>query len=104
MKQTMTFYDFQRWFENVRPNNFSREGLVELFNYFEEFEEGTGEEWEFDGIALCCDFTEYEDLDEFKANYTCQEYQEIEDWDGLEDYTTTIPLGNSKKGCIIQNF
>ncbi len=53
MIRTMNFYDFSRWFEVNRPNNFSRAGLVELFNYFEEFEEGTGETWEFDGIALC---------------------------------------------------
>ena len=103
----MNFYDFQRWFEQVRPNNFSNTGLRALFDYLEDFEEDTGEEWEFDGIALCCEFTEYDDLDEFKSNYTCEEYQDLEDWYGLEDYTITIPLGcgmDSKNGCIIQNF
>ena len=77
----MNFYDFSRWFEQNRPNNFSLAGLRALFDYFEEFEEDTGQEWEFDGIALCCDFTEYDDLDEFKANYTCEEFQDIEDWE-----------------------
>ena len=102
MKQTMNFYDFSRWFEINRPNQFSRSGLVELFNYLEEFDEDTGEEWEFDGIALCCDFTEYEDLDEFKSNYTCDKFKEIEDWEGVNDYTITIPVGT--ESFIIQNF
>ena len=98
----MNFYDFSRWFEQNRPNDFSRAGLRALFDYFEEFEEDTGQEWEFDGIALCCDFTEYDNLDEFKANYTCEEYQDIEDWEGINDYTITIPVG--EKSFLIQNF
>ena len=98
----MNFYDFGLWFERHRPTNFSRSGLRALFDYFEEFEEDTGQEWEFDGIALCCDFTEYDDLDEFKANYTCEEYQDIEDWEGINDYTITIPVG--EKSFIIQDF
>ena len=98
----MNFYDFSRWFEQNRPNNFSRVGLRALFDYFEEFEEDTGQEWEFDGIALCCDFTEYEDLDEFKSNYTCEEYQDIKDWEGINDYTIVIPVG--EKSFLIQNF
>ena len=86
----MNFYDFSRWFEQNRPNDFSRAGLRALFDYFEEFEEDTGQEWEFDGIALCCDFTEYDDLDEFKANYTCEEFQDIEDWEGVNDHTICL--------------
>ena len=102
MKKTINFYEFSRWFELNRPNNFSRSGLQCLFDYYEEFEDGIEQEIEFDPIAICCEYTEYDDLDEFKANYTCEEFQEIEDWDGVEDYTITIPVGD--KGCIIQNF
>ena len=102
MKTTMNFYDFSRWFEQVRPNNYSRAGLRALFDYLEEYEEDTGEQIEFDPIALCCEYTEYEDLDEFKANYTCEKYQDIEDWEGINDYTITIPVG--EKSFIIQNF
>ena len=107
MKTTINFYEFKNWFYKNRPNNFSDAGLLSLFDYLEEYEDGTGEEIEFDPIAICCDFTEYEDLNEFKANYTCDEYQDIEDWDGLEDYTMTIPLDcglDADKPCIIQNF
>jgi hypothetical protein len=102
MKDTINIYQFQNWFQENRPNNFSRTGQVALFDYLEQYEEDTGEEIEFDPIALCCEYTEYEDLDEFKANYTCEEYQDIEDWEGINDYTTTIPIG--QKSFIIQNF
>lgn len=58
MKQTVDFYDFQRAFEQCRPNNFSREGLVSLFEYLEQWEEDCGEDLELDVIAICCDFSE----------------------------------------------
>ena len=102
MKTTVNFYEFSRWFEQNRPNNFSYAGLRALFDYLEEYEADTGEQIEFDPIFLCCEYTEYEDLDEFKANYTCEEYQDIEDWEGINDYTITIPVG--EKSFIIKNF
>ena len=107
MKTTVSEYEFNRWFKEHRPNNFSYAGRQALFEYLEQYEEDTGEEIEFDPIALCCEYTEYENLDEFKGNYTCEKYQDLEDWDGLEDYTMTIPLGcgmDAKNSCIIQNF
>lgn len=42
MKTTVNFYEFAAAFENCRPDNFSREGLMCLFEYLEEFEESTG--------------------------------------------------------------
>ena len=107
MKDTISIYRFQNWFQEHRPNNFSRAGQVALFDYLEQYEEDCDTEIEFDPIALCCEYTEYDDLNEFKANYTDEKYQDLEDWDGLEDYTMTIPLGcgmNPKDGCIIQDF
>lgn len=58
MKTTVNFYEFAAAFENCRPDNFSREGLMCLFEYLEEFEESTGGELELDVIAFCCDFSE----------------------------------------------
>jgi hypothetical protein len=69
MKQTINFYDFQKAFQDLRPNNFTYEGLRALFEYLEELEESTGDEIEFDIIALCCDFTEYESVEEYERDY-----------------------------------
>jgi len=58
MKTTVDFQDFSHSFERIRPDNFSRQGLGVLWDYLEEYEEGTGQELELDVIALCCDFSE----------------------------------------------
>ena len=58
MKQTVNFYEFRRAFQDIRPDNFSAAGLSALFDYLEQYEEGTGEDLELDVIALCCDFSE----------------------------------------------
>ena len=58
MKTTVNFYDFRNAFQAIRPDNFTIEGLIVLFDYLESYEEETGEEIDLDIIALCCDYTE----------------------------------------------
>lgn len=58
MKTTINFSEFRDHFYGIRPDNFSYEGLKILFDYFEEYEESTGDEIELDVIGLCCDFAE----------------------------------------------
>ena len=71
MKATVNEYQFVDSFEKMgRGDNFSYEGKKALFNYLEELGEDTGSEIELDVIALCCEYTEFEDWEEFKANYT----------------------------------
>ncbi|KLI53621.1 hypothetical protein [Brachyspira hyodysenteriae] len=70
MKMTVTFEDFINEFNNreLYKNNFSRLGLIALFDYIQEIEEETGEEIELDIIALCCDFGE-DTEEEYKRIY-----------------------------------
>lgn len=58
MKTTINFSEFRDHFYGIRPDNFSYDGLKILFDYFEEYEESTGDEIELDVIGLCCDFAE----------------------------------------------
>ena len=58
MYQTVNFTDFHTAFNQLRPDNFSYEGLRALFEHCEEYERDTGEPVELDVIALCCDVTE----------------------------------------------
>jgi hypothetical protein len=59
MKTSINKYEFRDAFTRMgRQDNFSYEGLSILFDYFEEYEESTGEEIEFDVIAICCEFNE----------------------------------------------
>jgi hypothetical protein len=89
MKQTINFYEFAAQFQAIRPNSFSREGLVALWEYLEEWEESTGEEMEFDVIALCCDFIEYDSLADYKQDYS----------DDVEDYIVATTENNGIIVC-----
>ena len=70
MKQTVNITDFVNAFEKMRPSNFTYEGLECLYNYLIDYEQDTNTEIELDVIALCCDYSEYKDLDEYKQNYS----------------------------------
>ena len=93
-------YSFRQAFIDMgRQNQFSYDGINNLLEYFEEYEDSTGEQIELDVIAICCDFTEYEDLKEFHNEYSKEEYPNI---DTLMDYTQVIE--NNDGSFIIQNF
>jgi len=85
-------------FCRLKPDNFSYEGLSKLFKWIEQYEEETKESWELDVIAICCDFTEYEDLKEFQKDYG-KDYECIED---IENETLVIPIND--ESFIIQQF
>ena len=98
MKQSVNMYDFERAFKNFERDNFSYDGLKALFGYLEEYEEGTGEEIELDVIALCCDYMEYDSLNEYNRDYDTK-YSEI---DAIQDDTTLIKIDDNS--FIIQQY
>ena len=70
MKTTVSRYDFERAFVDAgRQDQFSYEALGLLFDYFEEYEESTGEEIEVDVVAVCCEYYE-DDTAEIARNYS----------------------------------
>ena len=101
MYKNITEYDFVDTIKEVRPDNFSHNGLVALFEYFEEYEDSTGESIEFDPIAICCEFSEYEDLAEIKTNYWDLSGEKDYTLDDLRDHTTVIEFDG---GVIVQDF
>ena len=61
MKTIVTQYSFIDSFRaHGRENQFSYPALRALFEYFEAFEDDTGEELELDPIAICCEWQEFE--------------------------------------------
>jgi hypothetical protein len=58
MKMTLNKDQFRFQMDQVRPNQFSYEALGTLFDDFEQYEESTGEQVEFDPIAICCEYAE----------------------------------------------
>lgn len=85
MKTTVDFYEFRRAFEQIRPDNFSREGLAVLFDYLDQWEANTGEELELDVIGFCCDFSE-EPAEDIAANYSI----DIEDAENPEEVANIV--------------
>jgi hypothetical protein len=95
MKKTINKYEFRDSFKKMnRENNFSYDGLGVLFDYFEEYEQSTGEEIELDVIAICCEYNEAMP-EEIRDNYSIEgdvlEY--------LLDHTNIA--GITKDGAII---
>jgi len=97
MKQTMNEFDFKNEFKKIRPDNFSYDGLTALYDYLIQYEENCDTELEFDPIACCCEFTEYENFKDVKQNY------DVEDLEHLEQNTTVLKIPNSEK-LVIQNY
>ena len=102
MKQSVTRFDFVDWFRgsDTYKNNFSYDGLNSLFDYFEELEEQMENEINFDPIAICCEYSEYDNLQSVIDNYNSTDIQTIDD---LRNHTSVIEIENTDR-LIIQDF
>ena len=99
MIKTINEYDFIDAFKKMgRTDNFSNSGLIALYEYLEMLGDDLGQEIELDVIALCCEYAEYDNLEEFLADYS-EDYQTIGD---IESDTTVIMIDDDS--FIIQQF
>ena len=97
--QTVNEHDFRQAFIDYnRGEQFSYNGLTALFEWLEELAEDTGVPYALDVIALGCEFTEYENLQEIQENYSSTKLDNIDD---LQDHTAVIEFDG---GIIIQDF
>ena len=116
MKTSVSVYDFKRYFhESNHKEDFSKSGLVALFDYLEELEQGTDEDMELDVIAICCDFAEYDSAQDCCAEMACIDIvksdleglngDEVEEYyiEKLQEHTAII-CGYDGYKIIIQNF
>ena len=95
MKKTVTKTDFIKEFEGI--DNFTRKGLIKLFNYFEELEEQIDEEIILDPIAICCMYNEYGNIEELKQDYNLPEgLEQIKEF--LDNRTEIVSFEDD---CII---
>ena len=109
MIMTLTEHDFINLTNEYsqHKDNFSYEGKKALFEYLQEYEQSTDEQIEFDYIALCCEYSEYDTEQDL-----LQEYQSSS-LDNLRDNTEIIEFrkynikemkDNDYKSYIIRNF
>jgi len=73
------------------------DGLSALFDYLIDYEDSTGEELALDVIGLCCDFSQYDSIEDVQVDY-----DNIKSLDDLKDNTQVIEYDNGK--LIIQQF
>lgn len=79
MKRTIDEYEFVQAFDDyMRSSNFSRAGRFALYEFLTDLEEECGVEFNLDVISLCGEFSEYENLQHFRANYG-NDYQSMDD-------------------------
>lgn len=106
MKTTVDFQAFKDAFRAYdREHNFSTAGLRALFDYIEHIEWDSGQEWELDVIALCCDYTEasWEEIAR-DYNITPEEDETIENAVRAKiDYESYI-VGDVPGGCVYLAF
>lgn len=91
-------YDFRRAFEQLRPDNFSYDGLFALYEYLEQQSDDIGKNIELDVIDICCTYSEYENLKDFQNQYS-EDYHNIEQ---IENETIVIPVDDER--FIVANF
>ena len=96
MINIMNGYNFTDDLMKVRPDQFSYKALQALWEHFEQYEEDTGEQIEFDPISICCDYSEYQDIKEIQENYP-----DIKTMKDLERETQVISFDG---GFVIQNY
>jgi len=81
MKTTLTTSQAAHILIDDENANWSRAGAYALVEYLEELEESTGEEMEFDSVAIRCDYSEYDSALECAVEYGWSHEADILDAD-----------------------
>jgi hypothetical protein len=109
MKQSINFCDFVDQFRaHNRYDQFGFDALRILFDYFEEYENDTGEQIELDVIAICCEYSveHYSDIAENYGIDISKEKEEKEKKRIVIDYINenSIFVGEYKDGIVYVQF
>jgi len=91
MKDTI----YESKFCNEMAQYYSYDGAKALFNFLEECDP----DMEFDPIAICCDFQEFDNFNDFKSDWG----SDIETIEELQNNTTVLKIPESDK-FVIQQF
>ena len=93
-------HEFSNWIaqSDSYKNNFSYEGANALQEYIDELSEDINDPIEFDPIAWCCAYSEYDDLDAI-----IKAYDDINNEEDLLNATTVIPVDGTSR-IIIEDF
>lgn len=101
MKTTIYLNQFRDGFLNMgRGNSYTYEGYYALFSLLSEEEESTGEEMEFDPVAFCGQYDEYESIEDFNEAMESK----YESWtDAIEQTGMFAAIFNNGQSAIVDN-
>ena len=85
--------EFAQWPQ--RRSHFSRPALHALYEYLDEASNDMGEDIELDVVGICCEWSEYKDIEAVKEDY------EIEGLSDLQDSTTVVEFDG---GLLVHEF
>ena len=113
MKETVNEYRFVEGFKECnRENNFSYEGRKAMYEYFTEIEHD-GFEIEYDPIAICCGYTEFESIQAFNETYETkyESFEELEDEGDhfiirfdIYDYSKSVMEPDTTEHIIVEDY
>ena len=76
--------------------NWSYNGAYALANYLQELEDDLGESIEFDRVAIRCDFSQYESLQEWAHDYFGGEAKALAEFSWGESYVGNMDESDSE--------
>jgi len=97
-----TITDVNKLYHDLKSmgrDNFSYAGAAALFIHLDDLSDDMGEDMEYDPIAWCCSYTEYDSLQEFNEQYNSAD--PFESWDEVAENTIVLKLIS---GAIVANF
>lgn len=74
MKKTLSTYEAAELLAADDNANWSRAGAFALVEHLEQIEDDTGEEIEFDAVAIRCDYSQFDDLETWAKEYFGTDY------------------------------
>ena len=94
--ETLTKSQFSDAFNKMgRGEQFSYEARDLIYDYLDELES-----YELDVVGICCEFAEYENLEEFQNDYG-EEYNSMEI---IEEATTVLRNSSDSNSFVIVQF
>lgn len=86
-------------------DNFSYHGLQALYEYLDELSDQIGEDIELDVVAICCDYSEYENLEDFNdsTGYEFKSLDELREHGEVIEYDIKV-FNDHYIGIIVSSF
>jgi hypothetical protein len=115
MKKTLSVHEIANELKNDQYAGWSYDGAMALAEHLDQMDQDSGDDTEFDVVAIRCDFSEYESAQDAASNYAWEfegDEEEIDPMDldekreesaleFLKDNTVVIEF---ETGIIIQDF